>query len=292
MVKRLVVAYLALTASSIGQASEPMYLQVSRAVFRLERLHTITQPGEKDATTLMTPAGSAFVVGTGNELHLVTARHVVEQPYGLRARVPTKRLDNGSTEVAELRVPREAWGFHPVGPQPKEEGSEQASRGVDVAVARLQGIRERTILKFSSCGPCAPGEVNQLVRVDPNPPERVFVIGFPGTIGFALREQRSMFRSGIISFVAGERFLMVGGAYADERSFLIDSKIEPGNSGSPVITRNDATGFVSLVGIISAANAKSDFGVAEPVSRILETIDHYQKNPAAKQPDWYCCFPK
>src|SRR5688572_8617146 len=102
MVARLVVTYLALIVSSMGQASEPMHLQASRVVFRLERL--ITRPGEANAT-LMMPVGSAFVVGSEGLLYLVTARHVAEGRSTLRARVPSKRTDNGKIEIVELRVP-------------------------------------------------------------------------------------------------------------------------------------------------------------------------------------------
>ncbi len=259
---------------------EPLHVQASRAVFRLEHL-------DKDATE-HAPDGTAFVIRWRDELYLVTARHVAEMPYDLRARVPSRRADNGETEVVELRIPRDAWVFHELGPRVSlDEGKLTKMRAVDVAVARLYPVEDRTIVAFLWCDPCSEGEADQLPDIDPVPPADVLIVGFPGDLGFTLREQRPMFRQGIVALVAGERFLTIEGGFVDERSFILDAKIEPGNSGSPVLHIDPVSGAITVVGLVSAANFRADFGIAEPASRIRETLARARANPPASRPDWY-----
>lgn len=269
---------------SVG--AEPMHVQMGRAVFRLEHEETISRPGQTTPEILQKSSGTAFVVEHEGRLYLVTARHVVEQGYDLRARVPTKRNDTGDTEVIELRIPRASWVFHELGPEERNEGQKGVKlRGVDVAVTPLHRIKDRAIVKFLSCRECPSGEKNQLATTDPAPPSTVLIAGFPGNIGFGLLEQRPMFRSGIIALVTGERSFVVNGAFADERTFLIDGKATAGNSGSPVF--RISSGGILLIGLISATNQAADFAVAEPASRIRETLERARLSPPEVLPGWH-----
>jgi hypothetical protein len=126
-----------------------------------------------------------------------------------------------------------------------------------------------------------------LAAADSTPPTSVLVAGFPGDLGFTLLEQRPMFRSGIVALVAGERFLMIDGAFADERSIIIDRKVQPGNSGSPIFGVNQLSGQITLVGLVSASNEAWEYTIAEPASRIRETIERCIARPPASLPAWH-----
>ncbi len=269
-------------------AAEPLYAQAGRLVFRLEHKEVVARPGQPTPESRLVPDGTAFVLGHRGRLFLVTARHVAERAYDLRARVPSKRDDDGAIEVVELRIPQSSWVFHKDGPEIVGGSSgEVRLQGVDVAVALLPGIRDRGIIKFLSCTDCPDGEENQLGLTDPEPPQSVLIAGFPGSIGFTLKEQRPMFRAGIIAMVAGEQFLLVDGAYADKKSFVIDGKIERGNSGSPIFSVNQFSGDITLVGMVSAANQDSDFGIGIPASRIRETLERALEESPSGAPTWH-----
>jgi hypothetical protein len=266
--------------SSAEPPVEPRLAQAVRAVVRLEHVARSEQ-------SRLVPDGTAFVVEHDDALFLVTSRDVAEKGYDLRARIPSIRNDTGATEIVELRIPWDGWVFHETGPGIEKNGAIIVKlRGVDVAVAPLPALDDRTIGTFLSCDECPEDEANQLATVDPAPPTSVLVAGFPGSIGFTLREQRPIFRSGIISLIAGERSLIVEGAFADEKSVLIDGKVELGDRGSPVIRVDQLSGRITLVGLISAANQSADFGVAEPASRIRETLERAQSHPPATNPEW------
>lgn len=271
-----------------NSSTEPFYVQVGRGVFRLEHLETISRKGQPKPDASFKSDGTAFAIRQNDRTFLVTARHVAEQPFDLQARVPARRNDTGATEVKELRIPKEAWGFHEQGPEERrEETATVRLRGVDVAVAPLPGIKDCSFVVFESCSPCPAGRSNQLAAVDTKPPASVLVAGFPGTLGFALREQRPMFRSGIVALVAGERFLLVDGAFADERSVIVDRRVQPGNSGSPVFSINQLSGQITLVGLVSATNEAWDYTIAEPASRIRETIERTIARPPTGAPEWH-----
>lgn len=280
----------ALPASLIADdpSKEAFHVQVGRAVFRLEHVETISRKGQPATDTILKPDGTAFVVRHNGRTFLITARHVAERPYDMRARVSAKRDDTGATEVIELRIPKEAWVWHEQGPEERREGNAVVRlRGVDVAVAPLPGIKDRGIVVFGSCSPCPTGESSQMATVDSTPPTSVLVAGFPGDLGFTLLEQRPMFRSGIVALVAGERFLLIDGAYADERSIIIDRKIQPGNSGSPIFSLNQLSAQIILVGLVSASNEAWEYTIAEPASRIRETIERCIAHPPASSPAWH-----
>lgn len=63
-------------------------------------------------------------------------------------------------------------------------------------------------------------------------------------------------------------------------AFVIDARLFGGNSDSPV-TVSEPFKELTLAGLVSAANRDFDFGVATPVSQIIETIQLAQKGDAA-----------
>jgi hypothetical protein len=202
--------------------------------------------------------------------------------------VPAKRRDSGTTEVVELRVPKESWVFHYLGPEKKKEGNaEVILRGVDVAVAPLPRMKDLGIVAFESCAPCTEGLTSQLATADPTPSASVFMTGFPGDLGLQLVEQRPLFRSGIVAMVAGERFLTINGAFVDERSFVVDRRVQPGNSGSPVFSVRSFQGTITLVGLVSATNEGWEYTIVEPASRIREAIDRTIEIRPPKLPSWH-----
>ena len=119
------------------------------------------------------------------------------------------------------------------------------------------------------------GKDNQLSFQDPEPPQPVLVFGFPSEIGFELTEQRPLGRAGIVSMVAGKKFIKMEGKFLEERSCLIDIQAFPGNSGSPVINQfhPGPASPIKLLGVLVGANPKRHYAVIEPASRIRETLE-------------------
>jgi hypothetical protein len=116
---------------------------------------------------------------------------------------------------------------------------------------------------------------NQLPLTDPEPPQPVLVFGFPSEIGFELTEQRPLGRFGIVSMVAGNKFLKMEGKYVEERACLIDIDAFPGNSGSPVINQFNliTDPKIKLLGVLIGTNLRRHYSMIEPVSRIRETLE-------------------
>jgi hypothetical protein len=269
-------------------STEPLHVQAGRSIFRLEHLETITRPGQATPDIVLRSDGTAFTVQHNGEAFLVTARHVAEIPYDLRARVPAKRKDTGVTQIIELRIPKESWIFHEQGPREVPEGSTTIRfMAVDVAVAPLPWPKDYDLVVFLYCDQCSSDESNQLATTDPTPPTPVLISGFPADLGLTVQEQRPLFRSGIVALLASSRFLHIGNAYADERSFVVDRRVQRGNSGSPIFNMNPFSGAITLVGLVSAANEAWDFTIATPVSRIRETINRAVANTPPRTPQWH-----
>lgn len=278
------------THNSASGAAAPdkrpsFYTQLTRGVIRLEYEElTRTFLGKKQWVSRT--AGTGFFVLTDRGVFLVTARHVVDAPYAVRARVPTLRRADGATEVVELRVPREAWVFHPQGRRELSAGKTVAA--VDVAVAPVPLPAGHWVKTLGYCPePCTGSIVDQFAARDPEPPKMVLVFGFPLDLGFELAEQRPMARSGIVSLVAGDYFLEREGAYVDPRAVLIDAPIYPGNSGSPVFSNPETSGRFELLGLITAANASFDYAVAAPRSRVAETLEAAFAVAPRARPSWH-----
>ncbi len=255
---------------------EDLYSQLNRAVIRLEYQEEIRREGSNKTITQLKSSGTAFFVQSGGSLFVVSARHVVQQDFDHHARVECLNKKTGGKEVIKLSLPRARWAFHP-------EQGDKDTHFVDVAAMRIMWIIDRHVKHFIYETPGSENyHLNSLPANDPTPPRRILVFGFPLSIGFQLREQRPFGRSGIIAMRTGEKFLIMKisgqNKFAEERCYLIDAKILPGNSGSPVLNQTSITDSkVQLLGLISAANQGMDFAVAEPVSRLREVIDIARK---------------
>ena len=76
--------------------------------------------------------------------------------------------------------------------------------------------------------------------------------------------------------------------YAEERCFIIDAEIFPGNSGSPIMNQTTLSDRkLQLLGLISASNIKMDFAIVEPVSRIREVIDLAKQQDIKNENCWF-----
>jgi S1-C subfamily serine protease len=278
MVKFHSIALLTLFAlqSLHAEASkEPFYSQVSGMVVRIEQV---------------LPGGAIKLLGTGffvddekGETFIVSARHVVDCHCDLRARVPSMVTATGKSEVVELRLPYARWIFHPAA------GDKQMA-DTDVAVMRLPGIKDRSIVTFMYCKQDCPKDTYNQLADNPSPPDQIVIFGFPLDIGFTLKEPRPMTRVGVVSLISDDPFiyidnpdgskkLMPGGAY------LIDARMFGGNSGGPVIVSNPFQ-QIRLGGLVTATNRSLDYGVATPVSQIAETLDK-AKNSDADYGAWF-----
>ena len=86
--------------------------------------------------------------------------------------------------------------------------------------------------------------------------------------------------------VAKEPFIRTGKILRDDRVFLLDAPIFPGNSGGAVFSFQPF-GTSTLIGLISASQVKLGFAVAEPVSRITETIEHVRTLKTPIEASWH-----
>jgi len=256
-------------ATEQTEEKEDLYLQLSRAVIRLEHSEKILKEGSNELINTNVSNGTAFFIGNTEDLFIVTARHVVEKDYDLYARVQCKNRITGETEIILLKLKKDKWVFHP-----KDELID--TNYVDVAVMKIGWIIDRDVKMFRYELPNTElANQNQLPFEDPLPPESILIFGFPLDIGFKLSEQKPLCRLGIVSMVTGKKFLKTeNGKFADEKTILIDSNMFPGNSGSPVIKQLlPFASEIKLLGLVIATNERMNYAVIEPVSRIRETIE-------------------
>lgn len=255
------------------EEKEDLYTQLNRAVIRLEHSEKIEKEGSGKTIDINKPNGTAFFVRGKDDLFVVTARHVVENDYDLHARVQCKNRLTGDNELILLKLQRDKWNFHQ-----KDESND--TNYVDVAVMKIPWIKDRDINVFRYELPKSENASrNQLPNKDPLPPTSILIFGFPLDIGFELSEQKPLGRLGIISMVTGKKFLkMENGKFVEEKAILIDTKMFPGNSGSPVIKQLlPLASEIQLLGLVIAQNMQMNYAIIEPVSRIRETIDLAKK---------------
>ena len=264
-------------------AKESFYEQLCRAVIRLEHIEVIFHSDR--IPKVHTPTGTAFFVRRGNELYVVSARHVAQKGHDWDSRVQLRNARTGDTVVARLELPSSAWTYHP-------DSGDANTHYVDVAAMKIR-VRNPYLPKCFLYEPTDPNanEKNQLPPTDVEPPEPVLIFGFPVDLGFQLAEQRPLARFGIMSMSAGKEFLTVSingvRKSVEERCCLIDARMFPGNSGSPVMNQlRLGDSKPRLLGLVTATNRGLDFGVIEPVSRIRETLDLTKAKTAAGSWSW------
>lgn len=283
----LVCIALGVPSSGLSDESETekesFYQQLSRVVIRLEE----TVPVDRSGRTKTRPVGTAFFVKFDDRTFLVSARHVADRPNDLHARVASRRLDTGETEVMELRIPADAWVFHRQDQKKIRVGSRvHVVAAIDVAAVMIPNLKEGRVIAIEYCpDPCPEGGTQQFADADPEPPEMVLVFGFPADVGFSLLEQRPIGRLGIISMATSEPFLRrQDGLLMDSRVVLVDAPIFGGNSGGPVFQRPENRKPLVLLGLISATNSTLSYAVAEPVSRISEAVEYARKEGEPQPP--------
>jgi hypothetical protein len=252
---------------------ESFYSKSNRIIVRLEHSEKIIVQGSDKTEQQYKPDGTAFFVQSGEELFIVTARHVVEKGYDLRAKVRSINIRTGETGVILLDLPRNRWVYHP-------EQGDADTRYVDVAVMKINWMVGYQVMTFLY-GIDKQKEVkgNQLPLKDPEPPQPVLLFGFPSEIGFELTEQRPLGRLGIVSMVAGSEFLKMEGKFVEERACLVDIEAFPGNSGSPLINQFNLVTDprIRLLGLLIGTNPRRHYAIIEPVSRIRETLEIAKK---------------
>jgi hypothetical protein len=256
-----------------GEEKESFYSKSNRLILRLEHIKNTAAEGPSRVKEEIKSDGTAFFVQWADELYVVSARHVTEGAYDLRAMVRIKNLKTGAIRVAFLNLPRKRWVYHP-------NQGDRDTRSVDVAAMKINWLEDHQVMTFLyEMEGQKEGGANQLSLQDPEPPQPVLVFGFPSEIGFELTEQRPMGRVGIVSMVAGNKFLKMGGKYVAERACLIDIGAFPGNSGSPVINQFSLQGEpqIKLLGVLIGTNPKRRYAVMEPVSRVRETLEIARK---------------
>jgi len=275
----LIIFSAATLASEEKTEKESIYAQLNRGIMRLEHTEVIYQENADAKIPRSVPDGTAFFVLSGDELYVVSARHVVEKPHDLHARVQCKNKKTGYDEVILFELPRNGWVYH-------GEYEDVDTRFVDVAAMKIPWIKDRAIKAFRyEPKDSNDYDKNQLPYEDPEPPDPILVFGFPADIGFQLLEQRPFTRSGVVSMKTGKEFIKIdANKFAEERCCLIDAKMFAGNSGSPVMNQPRlGDSKPRLLGLVIATNNILDFGIIEPVSRIRETLDIAKKQPASGQ---------
>lgn len=244
--------------------AQKLYGTLTQAVVRLE-----TRREFDEQTFVSSPVGTGLLVEFSGELFLVTARHVAEATLELRVR--------DSVSSAEFVIPRSAWVFHP-----SDSGRQQRGSGawidvdpVDVAVARLPWPGDVRVQPLLYCPGSCNGRRNQLALRDPEPLEPVLAVGYPSYLTFELRQQRPLLRFGAVAMVASEPFLksLGGRTYVEARARALDLRSFPGDSGSPIFDGSKLGEGLMLVGMILGGDAELGFAVAEPVSRVIETLE-------------------
>jgi len=267
--------------------AQSLYEALTQAVVRLESRR------EFDAQTFVSsPLGTGFLVEHSGQLFLVTARHVVEATEESRVRTPLS--------THEFVIPRAAWVFHPAasGRQQRPTGEWIQVDPVDVAVARLPWPEDAQLQPLVYCPRSCNGRRNQLASTDPEPLQPVLAAGHPSYLTFELRRQRPLVRTGTVAMAASEPFLKTlgGRSYLEPRVRAIDMRSFPGDSGSPLFEGSNLAEGWRLVGMILGGDSELDFAIAEPVSRVAETLElaartqqpaglvHVQRLPAAAHP--------
>lgn len=242
-----------------------LYDTLSQTVVRLE-----TRRDFGAQAVVSYPVGTGFLVEQSGALFLVTARHVVEA-------IPEASVRD-SVSGTEFVIPRPAWVFHPAPAGRTQRGSGEWINvdPVDVAVARLPASTDARVRPLLYCRPgSCSGRRNELALHDPEPSESVLTPGYPSHLTFELRRQRPLLRFGRVAMAASEPYLKdVGGrTYVEARARALDLRTFPGDSGAPVFADTDPGAGLLLVGMILGGDTELGFTIAEPVSRVIETLE-------------------
>jgi hypothetical protein len=229
---------LALPAVYAQAAEEPLYSQLTRAVFRLQVHRSVCTAGQGKSAERLEALGTGFFVqdflGPEPILWVVTARHVVEAANAdLLARV---RLGRASPSNEWLYLPRTKWFFAVDGAKPTEFPTDVAI----MPVRRIDGYKSFTLCDGNNCPmqePPATGRMQNQLGEDPNVPEQVLLLGFPRE-GPDVNALEPFARAGIVAYSSRDaRFSMDGRPMLDLQAYVVDAFGWPGNSGGPLMNQ-------------------------------------------------------
>lgn len=259
---------------------EPLYSQMTRAVFRLQMVHVPTcTAGQSQSQERLLQTGTGFFVqdyrGEKPVLWAVTARHVVDDANAdLIAKVRLESRDAIRKEW--LYLPRSNWFV-------LDDGIMEGFNPFDVAVMPIEmiddyGYKAFTLCQVDNCPELdAPktGHLTNQLGEDPEVPEHVLLFGFP-QVGPDLKALEPFTRGGIVAYSSRDaRFHIRNKPMVDPNVYVIDAFGWPGNSGGPVI--NEPSFFspgIRLLGLLTGSHEPSyDFSLITPVSSILRTIN-------------------
>ncbi len=150
---------------------------------------------------------------------------------------------------------------------------------------RVSSIKDRSVVSFRYCPKTCPKDEYNQVADDPLPPDHIVIFGFPQDLGFTLKEQRPMTRTGVVALTEEEEvFISLPQPDGTQKLlpkgvYLIDARMYPGNSGGPVIVSNPLT-QIRLGGLVTASNNSLEYGIATPVSQTAQTLERARNAPA------------
>ena len=219
--------------------------------------------------------GTGVIIGYNEFIHVVTARHVVENISDPTIIFNLKNGKPSNLKTSQITmVTKKTWTYHP-------------NSKIDIACipfgfpeeADIRTIRPTLFKKYS--------EVRE--------GEELFFMGFP--LGLTSKSKVTpVLRKACLALKLDEQRDFLGATYPDKTMF-IDASVSGGNSGSPVFRVPDVVDFggarisrsedTHLVGIISGhltsliqdfngtpiARENSGLGIMYPVDNIIETLD-------------------
>jgi S1-C subfamily serine protease len=277
-------------------AEEPLYSQLTRAVFRLQVHRSVCTAGQEKSAERLEALGTGFFVqdylGPGPEpiLWVVTARHVVEAANAdLLARV---RLGQTPPSDEWLYLPYAKWFFAVDGAKPPEIPTDVAI----MPVRRADGYKAFTLCDGDNCPmqePPATGREQTNFGEDPDVPEQVLLVGFP-TEGPDVNALEPFARAGIVAYSSRDARLSIGGRpMFDLKAYVVDAFGWPGNSGGPLM--NQPSPFsrgIRLLGLLTGSHFPvHDFGIVTPVSSIRTTLDTARSTGLAPVDAWRKEYP-
>lgn len=214
------------------------------------------------------------------DVYLVTARHVIEEHAAAQAfskvgQAQTAQMGACTTTTAsddsisvrmnpnnpslpgqEFDLATKDWFFHP-------------NKGVDIAAVRLNApsLKTRGLLDTFIPNDQAVAGKAKLKSIGAAAGDGVFVLGFPMNLA-GVQRNYVIVRQGCVARISD----MLDGA---SLSYLVDAFVFPGNSGSPVILRPEATSITGtppqtnafLIGVITSYQPYTDIAYSPQTKR-------------------------
>ncbi len=270
-------------AEEVVKNQDMVYERFGRAIINLKHEERFHLTGSNTIGLNVVPDGTAFLLCSGNDLFVVSARHVVEKDYDLHANVQVKNSKTGVIVNFLLKLPRHSWVYHP------DQGNEN-THYVDVAVVKIDLLPGHELSTFQN-NPQWANTVD-FTSHKQGTPIPVLICGFSGDKRFLLSGAKPFSRLGIIPAFKdnSKSFKISNGKFVENKAFLIDADISQGNSGSPVFQpipplffRND----MRIIGLVIGTDERMGLAIVEPASRIGETLDLARKQSRKDHTFWF-----